>query len=104
MQLALLLSRLKTRRVRIPNDLDIRAICYDSRQVTEGSLFVALRGERVDGHKYISQAIAKGAVAIVLEDGFDDLSAQIAGIEVANTRLVLGPLAAFFSFIDRRKN
>ena len=96
MQLALLLSRLKTRRVRIPDDLDIRAICYDSRQVTEGSLFVALRGERVDGHKYISQAIANGAVAIVLEDGFDDLSAQIAGVEVANTRLVLGPLAAFF--------
>ena len=44
---------------------DITAIAYDSRHVTEGSLFVALPGEKADGNAYIDAAIDRGAVAIV---------------------------------------
>ena len=47
---------------------EIDAICSDSRKVTRGSLFVAVKGYAVDGHEYISRAIGKGARAIVYED------------------------------------
>ena len=47
---------------------EIDAICSDSRKVTRGSLFVAVKGFAFDGHEYISRAIGKGARAIVYED------------------------------------
>ena len=56
MQLKLLLSKVQTRQVRGPLDVDISSICYDSRQAKPGALFVAMRGGRVDGHEYVEQA------------------------------------------------
>ena len=47
---------------------EISAICCDSRKVTPGSLFVAVKGFASDGHRYIASAISKGAAAIVYED------------------------------------
>lgn len=47
---------------------DIGMICYDSRKVVKNSLFVAIKGFNFDGHNFIMEAIAKGAIAIVLED------------------------------------
>ena len=44
---------------------------FDSRQVKPGMLFVALKGEKSDGHDYIPQALEKGAAGII--DGYDDL-------------------------------
>ncbi|MFK5921971.1 MAG: UDP-N-acetylmuramoyl-L-alanyl-D-glutamate--2,6-diaminopimelate ligase [Verrucomicrobiota bacterium] len=49
-------------------ETDITGIAYDSRKVGAGQLFVALRGEDVDGHLYIDKAIAAGAVAVMAED------------------------------------
>lgn len=45
----------------------IRSAVVDSRLATEGSLFVALRGEQHDGHDFVAQAIANGAVAAIIE-------------------------------------
>ncbi|MDQ6628258.1 MAG: bifunctional UDP-N-acetylmuramoyl-L-alanyl-D-glutamate--2,6-diaminopimelate ligase MurE/UDP-N-acetylmuramoyl-tripeptide--D-alanyl-D-alanine ligase MurF [Pseudomonadota bacterium] len=64
----------------------------DSRSLRAGDLFVALRGERFDGHRFLGQATAAGAVAALAESGL--ASAGIAGIEVADARLALGELAA----------
>jgi UDP-N-acetylmuramoyl-L-alanyl-D-glutamate--2,6-diaminopimelate ligase len=50
-------------------DPDITLITTDSRQVTPGALFVAYRGVAVDGHRFITDAIARGAAAIVGERG-----------------------------------
>jgi UDP-N-acetylmuramoyl-L-alanyl-D-glutamate--2,6-diaminopimelate ligase len=47
---------------------DISGIFYDSRQVISSSIFVAIKGYNSDGHKYIPEAINKGAIAVVLED------------------------------------
>ncbi len=47
---------------------DILGIAYDSRQVSTGQLFVALRGEEVDGHQYVDRAVEAGAVAVMAED------------------------------------
>ena len=44
------------------------SVATDSRQVGEGSLFLALRGERTDGHKYIPDVLQKGALAVLCEE------------------------------------
>ena len=46
---------------------EVTSICTDSREAENGSLFVAIRGERVDGHDYIAKAIENGAVAVCCE-------------------------------------
>ncbi|MHB1294309.1 MAG: UDP-N-acetylmuramoyl-tripeptide--D-alanyl-D-alanine ligase [Anaerolineae bacterium] len=54
--------------------------CIDSREAIPGCLFVALRGERSDGHDYVAQAFQKGAVAALVER-------PVAGATVVDTRL-----------------
>lgn len=49
-------------------NIQISAICCDSRKVIPGSLFVAVKGFASDGHQYIASAVCKGAVAVVYED------------------------------------
>ena len=46
-------------------------VTHDSRQVGAGSLFVAVRGMTVDGHRFIEQAVSRGAVAVVCEEEID---------------------------------
>ncbi len=48
--------------------VDVSSVCADSRKVTEGALFVAVKGFATDGHEYISSVIGKGAKVIVYED------------------------------------
>jgi UDP-N-acetylmuramoyl-tripeptide--D-alanyl-D-alanine ligase len=67
-------------------------VCTDSRAVAAGDLFVALRGERFDGHEFLDEAAARGAVAAVV--GRDVASAPLPVIRVPNPRLALGDLAA----------
>jgi len=47
----------------------ITGIYYDSRKVKNNSIFVAIKGFKTDGHKFISDAINNGALAVVLDDG-----------------------------------
>ncbi len=68
----------------------IRSITTDSRLVRPGALFVALRGERFDGHDFAGQAMADGAAAALLEPG-QTVSPRI---EVGDTALALRDLAA----------
>ncbi|MCH8318807.1 MAG: hypothetical protein IIA88_10000, partial [Bacteroidetes bacterium] len=50
-------------------DIKINEICFDSRKVKKGSLFIAVKGTQVDGHLFINEVIEKGAAAIVMEYG-----------------------------------
>lgn len=75
-------------------DIEITSIAYDSRKVTKGSIFVAIKGFVTDGHKYISQAISNGAVAII---GEKDIQVDdITYIRVKNSRVALAECAAWF--------
>ena len=64
----------------------------DTRSLRPGDLFVALRGERFDGHAYLPQARAAGAVAALAEQGLTE--AGLPGLQVADSRVALGALAA----------
>lgn len=77
--------------------IDISSVEYDSRKVTPGSLFVAIKGYETDGHLYIQQAIKAGAKAIVLEDEQDyKQDDEIAIIKVDNSRKSLGFISSNF--------
>ena len=51
----------------LPLDMDITGVWDDSRRVTPGSLFVAVKGYETDGHRYIASALEKGAAAVLCE-------------------------------------
>ncbi len=70
------------------------AIVTDSRQVTEGSVFVALPGERVDGHDFIPQVFAAGALAVVCERVPEHAAGTC--LVVASSRDALRHLAACY--------
>ena len=72
-------------------DTAVLAVQTDSRQLTPGALFVALRGERFDAHDFLPQARQQGAVAALAERGI--ATAGLPGIEVADSRKALGLLA-----------
>lgn len=74
----------------------ISDITADSRQVRPGTLFVAVTGVAVDGHDYLAQAVAAGAAAVVVNSHSRPVKVGVPQIRVADTALVLGPLAAAF--------
>src|SRR6266403_970780 len=67
MQLKSFLDATPVRQVIGPLDRQVENIAYDSRRVQRHTMFVALRGEKTDGHQFIGQAIDKGASVIVAE-------------------------------------
>ena len=77
-------------------DIPIQNLAYDSRAVQSSSLFIAIRGFHTDGHRYITQAIERGAAAIVYEDPEWDGRLPIPAVRIANTRVALAPIAAAF--------
>jgi UDP-N-acetylmuramoyl-L-alanyl-D-glutamate--2,6-diaminopimelate ligase len=78
-------------------NIDIGSVEYDSRKVTDGSLFVAIKGYETNGHLYIQNAIEAGAKAIVLEEENDLLlTDEIAIIKVKNSRKSLGFISSNF--------
>lgn len=79
-----------------PKNQDIQDLCYDSRDSQPGSLFFALPGLHTDGAKYIPQAIAKGAVAIIHADPIDNPQENISYLQVADPRFSMSPIAAEF--------
>jgi UDP-N-acetylmuramyl-tripeptide synthetase len=75
-------------------DADIRAVTCDSRQVSAGSLFVAVPGHRADGSAFVHEAIQRGASAIVTEKGVPGCPVPV--VTVASARDALADLAARF--------
>ncbi|UJP66561.1 UDP-N-acetylmuramoyl-L-alanyl-D-glutamate--2,6-diaminopimelate ligase [Mongoliitalea daihaiensis] len=75
-------------------ELAIGEIHFDSRKVSKGDLFVAIPGTQVDGHNFISQAIAQGAVCIVCEHLPSEQLDHIAYIQVVNASKAMGIMAA----------
>jgi UDP-N-acetylmuramoyl-L-alanyl-D-glutamate--2,6-diaminopimelate ligase len=97
MQLKILAAAISPRQVIGPLDRVVEGIAYDSRRVQRNFLFVALRGEKSDGHQFIDQAIEKGASVIVTEEAITQARATCLVVE--NTRHALAELGV--AFFDR---
>ncbi len=79
------------------NDCDIHGLTADSREITPGDLFLACRGERVDGVDYLQDAITAGAAAVLFEGGIDEVgAAQVPMIQVKELSQKAGLIAARF--------
>ena len=76
--------------------VDISGIHFDSTQVVSFGLFVAVKGERKDGHEFIKDAIHSGAIAIICEDIPNEKKDNITYIEVQNSSLALAVIASNF--------
>src|SRR5215510_5593336 len=101
MQLKTLLSATAVRQVIGTLDRTVENIAYDSRRVQRNGIFVALRGEKSDGHEFIGQAIEKGASVIVAER--EELNPRATCLVVENTRTALADFAeAFFGHPGRK--
>lgn len=75
--------------------LDVSGVVYDSRAVTRGSVFVALRGEKHDGVAFANQAVAQGAIAVIA-DRASETSASAPWIVAAQGRVALAACGAVF--------
>src|SRR5271154_5952619 len=75
-------------------DPGVSSVEYDSRRVKPGTLFVAMKGESSDGNRFIDQAIASGAVAIVTDSATEAPRPGVAWAQVAHGRRALARLSA----------
>lgn len=100
MRLADVLTQIMGARVTQPGspDITITDVTADSRAVTPGALFVAVRGGAADGHRYIAAALAQGAVAVIGTLPLAELPAplppEVAYAEARDSRLALAQAAA----------
>ena len=77
--------------------LKFSRVCTDSRQLQPGDLFFAIPGDRFDGHDFVHEAAAKGAVGVVVEKArLPERLPACAVIAVSNVRTAFGQLAAAY--------
>ena len=76
--------------------MTIQGIAFDSRKVTEGCLFVAVRGTKSDGHDYIRAAIDAGAAAVICEKLPEKPEKNISWIITEDSATALGISASNF--------
>ncbi|HWI70545.1 MAG TPA: UDP-N-acetylmuramoyl-L-alanyl-D-glutamate--2,6-diaminopimelate ligase, partial [Baekduia sp.] len=75
-------------------DADVAALHYDARAVTPGSVFFCVRGFTADGHRYAPDAVANGAVALVVDH---PLNLGVPEVLVPDVRAAMAPVAARFN-------
>ena len=102
MKLSELLKSIEVLSVSGDANVEVTGVVYDSRQVTPGALFAAVPGEHVDGADFISDAVSRGAVAVVAECGFDPGSGVVL-VKVREGRRALAALAnAFYGDLSKQ--
>jgi UDP-N-acetylmuramoyl-L-alanyl-D-glutamate--2,6-diaminopimelate ligase len=85
----------------VTHDVQVRGIQYDSRKVGRDEIFVAIRGVAVDGHKFMADAVQRGATVVVMEDDgtLPDaffMHAGVIKVVVGNSRKALATMSANF--------
>ena len=99
MVLAALLEKLEYELVSGSADMQIENVVYDSRKVTEGSLFVCIEGGTVDGHTFIPDVVKKGAKALIVTKDVSGLlpaDADVTVVRVKDSRYALAFVSAAY--------
>jgi UDP-N-acetylmuramoyl-L-alanyl-D-glutamate--2,6-diaminopimelate ligase len=91
-----ILEPVNVKEIRGNSDIPIHSIHFDSREVNAGSLFVAIKGLTVDGHKFINNAAKDGAAAILCERLPDEMKKEVTYIVTDDTSKSLGLIASQF--------
>ena len=76
--------------------LTVKGICFDSRKVQGGFLFIAVKGTQSDGHDFIEKAVNMGAAAIIAERLPENISERVTYVTVKDSAESLGIVAANF--------
>ena len=82
---------------------EVTGINIDSRRVTRGDLFVAIRGTQTDGHAYIGKALLNGAAAVLCQEIPADRPEGVTFVQVENTEAIVGRVATHFYGDPTRK-
>ena len=77
-------------------NIEVKGICFDSRKVQPGFLFIAVKGTQSDGHAFIEKAIGSGAIAIIAETLPDSISDKVTYVTVKESAKALGIIAGNF--------
>src|SRR5881227_2441799 len=94
MDLERLVAALDRVEVDVRAEVEVLDLAFDARHATPGALFFCVPGQRADGHDFAPQAVANGAVALVVERKLD---LDVPQVVVPDARLAMAPLAdAFF--------
>lgn len=96
MQLIELLKRIPVLEIHGDDRREISQLVFDSRKVTDNSLYIAMRGTVVDGHSFIASSVEKGANAIVCEEFPENTDENVTYIKVKDSSKTLGQLASNF--------
>ncbi len=94
MKLSTLLEGVEILAERGEGDPELKSVAYDSRRVGEDSLFVAIRGEIADGHRYAKSAVDKGAVVLIVNEFLEEL--PVRQILVSDSRKALARISCNF--------
>ena len=101
-KLAQLLERLEYECLSGSMDVRVNDIVYDSRKVTDGDLFVCIRGTQVDGHTFVSEVVEKGAAVLLVEERVS-VPDGVTVIRVPDTRYAMAVIsAAYFDYPAER--
>lgn len=95
MKLEPLLKRLDDKCIKGTIDREIKDVVFDSRKVSEGSLFICIRGAAADGHNYIPQVINNGAGVLVVEEEVE-VPDEVTVILVPNSRYAMAVISAAY--------
>ena len=79
---------------------NVSGLQYDSRKIKPGDVFVAMRGESSDGNKFIDQAIASGAVAVVTVEAAVDAAVVLGSAPGAFGAPLIMPLAMLLTGLE----
>ena len=102
MRLIDLTAKLPILRVNGDQNIEISGLAKDSRLVAPGNLFICVKGAKEDGHRYLEQAAAAGAVAAVVED-WPEFDWGLTLIQVPQVALLLKEIAGRFHDFPERK-
>ena len=97
MRLDKLIEEVDTVKITGDTNVEIGGIFYDSREVIPGGLFVAIRGFETDGHRFIDDAVKRGAAVVVVEEDLNVSSYEnVTAVQVADSRAVMSTFADTF--------